>query len=130
EPLPQPEDDRVPPAERLSEARHPFARGACRGARVRDGAGRRRSHTEPVKYALALLLVAVCGCGGSGASTWQVHSDGRIGPLRIDISTEAQIRKFAGRPYKVQGELWPEKQGRTLYYRCGRHCETTYSISK
>ena len=39
--VPQPEDDRVPPAPRLPEARHPLARGAGRGAgrryRVRRG---------------------------------------------------------------------------------------------
>jgi hypothetical protein len=50
--------------------------------------------------------------------------------LRIDVSTEAQIRGFAGKPFKVQRELWPGKAGRTLYYRCGRECETAYSISK
>jgi hypothetical protein len=28
------------------------------------------------------------GCGGSGPTSWEVHADGRIGPLQIDVSTE------------------------------------------
>ena len=35
--LPQPEDGRVPPAQRLPQARHPLARGARRGAEDRGG---------------------------------------------------------------------------------------------
>ena len=58
-----------------------------------------------------------------------MHPDGRIGSLQIDVSTEADIRQFAGAPDKVERELWPGIRGRTLIYRCGRKCETSYSIN-
>lgn len=79
-----------------------------------------------VPFALAVLVSAGCG---SAKSSWTVHPDGRIGPLEIDVSTEANIRQFAGKPDKVQRELWPGIRGRTLIYRCGRKCETSYSIN-
>ncbi len=82
-----------------------------------------------MKRALALLAVALSAGCASGSSSWEVHPDGRIGPLKIDVSTEAQIRDFAGKPYKVERERWPGKNGRTLYYRCGPKCETAYSIN-
>jgi hypothetical protein len=70
----------------------------------------------------------MAGCG-SGSSAWKVHPDGRIGPLKIDVSTDADIRKFAGKPYKVEREVWPGIRAHTLIYLCGRKCETAYSIN-
>jgi hypothetical protein len=60
------------------------------------------------------------------------HPDGRIGPFRIDVTTEAQIRAELGRPLKVEKDYWPGKRGvygRTLTYRCGPKCWTAYSIN-
>ena len=86
-----------------------------------------------MKRAFAIFAAAVAsGCGGSGPTSWEVHPDGRIGPLQIDVSTEAQIRHFAGKPSKVRPDFWPGKKeqfGRSLEYRCGRKCLTTYSIN-
>jgi hypothetical protein len=86
-----------------------------------------------VKRAFAILVVVVAsGCGGSGPTSWEVHPDGRIGPLQIDVSTEAQIRDFAGNPSKVERDFWPGKKGQfghSLEYRCGRKCLTSYSIN-
>jgi len=85
-----------------------------------------------VRRALALFAVAVTAGCGSGSSSWEVHPDGRIGPLKIDVSTEPQVRAFAGKPFKVQDLISPQKEGvvgHELYYRCGRGCVTTYSIS-
>lgn len=83
-----------------------------------------------MKRAVALLAVAVtAGCGSGSSSSSEVHPDGGIGPLKIDVSTEAQIRDFAGEPFKVQPEVWPGIRGRTLEYRCGRSCVTSYSIN-
>jgi hypothetical protein len=85
-----------------------------------------------MKKGLPILAVAlVVGCGPQ-ASELQVHSDGRIGPLQIDVSTEAEIRSFAGKPFRVERDFWPGKKGqagRTLEYRCGRTCRTSYSIN-
>jgi hypothetical protein len=87
-----------------------------------------------MKGAFAILAAAVAaGCGGIGPTSWEVHPDGRIGPLQIDVSTEAEIRRFAGRPSQVVSEFWPGKKGqfgRSLEYRCGRKCVTNYSINK
>jgi hypothetical protein len=79
--------------------------------------------------ALAVLATADCG---SSASSWRVHPDGRIGPLKIDVSTEADVRHFAGTPVKVAKVVSPSKKrpvGYELYYRCGRGCVTVYAIS-
>jgi hypothetical protein len=76
------------------------------------------------------MLAAACG---SGSSAVQVHPDGRIGPLTIDVSTEADVRKFAGKPAKVQRDFWPGKKGqfgRSLIYHCGPGCMTSYSINQ
>ena len=58
--------------------------------------------------------------------------DGRIGPLQIDVSTEAQIRAFAGKPARVERDFWPGTKGQfghSLQYRCGPGCLTNYSIN-
>jgi hypothetical protein len=78
-----------------------------------------------------LAMIASVGCG-SGPSTWDVRPDGRIGPLQIDVSTESDVRHFAGKPFKVEKVLSEAKKdlvGYELYYRCGRRCVTTYAIA-
>jgi hypothetical protein len=79
---------------------------------------------------LALAIVALTGCGASTpAKQWIAHADGRLGPLEIDVSSDADVRKAAGRPDKVETEHWPGIRAHTLIYRCGRKCETSYSIN-
>jgi hypothetical protein len=80
------------------------------------------------KLLLLLVVLVAAGCGSS-TSSWTVYPDGRIGPLEIDVSTELAIRRFAGRPDKVEREVWPGIRAHTLVYRCGRKCETSYSIN-
>ncbi len=86
-----------------------------------------------MKQLLLIVGVAlVTGCS-SGSRSLEVHPDGRIGPLRIDASTEADIRSFAGKPSKVERDFWPGKKGqfgRSLIYSCGRKCMTSYSINQ
>jgi len=86
-----------------------------------------------VKRALAIVAIGLAaGCAGSAPPSWKVLPDGRIGPLQIDVSTETQVRRYAGKPFEVQREFWPGKKGqfgRTLDYRCGPHCITSYSIN-
>jgi hypothetical protein len=80
--------------------------------------------------ALALMLLAV---GASAPGSWVAHPDGRIGPLRIDGTTETQIRAVLGKPLKVEKDYWPGKKGlygHTLTYRCGSACTTQYSINE
>jgi hypothetical protein len=85
-----------------------------------------------VKPTLCILGVLVSvGCGSQSIS-WEIHPDGRIGGLRIDHSTVADIRHFAGKPCKVQkvfSEAKKDSVGYELYYRCGRNCVTSYAIS-
>jgi hypothetical protein len=81
-----------------------------------------------MKWVPAVLgALVAAGCGSSPVSV--VHPDGRIGPLKIDVSTEPEIRKFAGEPFRTRRERWPDAKGRTLEYRCGAGCVTSYSIS-
>ena len=78
-----------------------------------------------------LIAIAVVGCG-SGSRTWTVHPDGRIGPLRLDVSTESDVRDFAGKPFKIAkvfSEAKKDPVGHELYYRCGDRCVTVYAIS-
>jgi hypothetical protein len=74
---------------------------------------------------------------GSGEAARQaggvVRADGRIGPFRIDRTSEAQIRAVAGRPVRVEAvfnDVTRARVGRTLFYRCGRGCLTAYSIAR
>jgi len=79
---------------------------------------------------LCLIATAAAGCG-SGTKSWVVHPDGRIGPLTIDVSTESDVRAFAGKPFKVAKISGLKKGwvGHELEYRCGRHCVTSYAIA-
>jgi hypothetical protein len=82
-----------------------------------------------VKRALFVVVLLAAGCGSSSPAKWTVRPDGRIGPLRIDVSTDADVRNAAGRPDKIERDFWPGIRGHTLVYRCGRRCETSYSIN-
>jgi hypothetical protein len=76
----------------------------------------------------ALIVAAAVAAPGS----WIAHPDGRIGPFRIDATSEAQIRSVLGKPLKVENDYWPGKKGvygHTLTYRCGPKCTTEYSIN-
>lgn len=78
-----------------------------------------------------LAVIATAGCG-SGSSSWTVHPDGRIGPLQLDVSTESDVRAFAGEPFKlaqVFSEAKKDSVGYELYYRCGDRCVTVYAIA-
>ena len=83
---------------------------------------------------LGLCSVAALATPGyaSGTNSWVVHPDGRIGPLRIDVSRESDVRHFAGKPFKVEkvfSEAKKDPVGFELHYRCGSGCVTTYAIS-
>jgi hypothetical protein len=82
--------------------------------------------------AAALLLACLATATAGAAARPVVHADGRIGPFRIDHTTEAQLRAVAGRPSRME-KVPPEApggpSGRTLYYRCGRGCRTAYSFN-
>ena len=77
---------------------------------------------------IALFLTATAGAADRAV----VRVDGRIGPFRIDRTTEARVRALAGRPTRVVKTV-PEfpgaPAGRTLDYRCGRGCRTSYSFN-
>jgi hypothetical protein len=78
-----------------------------------------------------VALVGVTGCGSTSRSS-EVHPDGRIGSLQIDVSTEQDVRDALGKPFKIAKvlqETGPEAVGHELYYRCGRGCLTVYAIS-
>jgi len=80
---------------------------------------------------LLAIALTTAGCG-SGTKSWTVHPDGRIGPLRLDVSTDSDVRDFAGKPFKV-AQVYSETQknrvGYELYYRCGDGCITSYAIA-
>jgi hypothetical protein len=84
--------------------------------------------TRAAVLLLACFVTATAGAAGRPV----VHADGRIGPFRIDRTTEAQVRALAGRPTRVTKTV-PEfpgaPAGRTLDYRCGRGCWTSYSFN-
>jgi len=88
-----------------------------------------------VKKRTALVLscvAAIAANAADGASGPIVRADGRIGSFRIDVTTEAQLRALAGKPDRVENQFSPPRKapvGRTLYYRCGRGCQTAYSIN-
>ena len=79
-------------------------------------------------FAIALL---VAGCGGRRANV--VHADGRIGPFRLDVTTERQVRAKLGKPDGVIARMDPGTTaphgGRTIVYVCGKDCRTEYSFN-
>jgi hypothetical protein len=80
----------------------------------------------------AVLLACFVTATAGAASRPVVRADGRIGPFRIDRTTEAQLRATLGRPARVVkavAEAPGGPSGRTLYYRCGRGCRTAYSFN-
>jgi len=81
---------------------------------------------------IALVVVAVVASTASAAGDPIVRTNGQIGSFRIDVSTEAQVRGFVGRPVRVENQLFPQKKapvGHTLYYGCGSGCLTAYSFN-
>ena len=90
-----------------------------------------RSVTRTSLIVACVGAVAASAVGAAGGSQI-VRADGRIGSLRIDVSTEAQIRALEGKPDRMEDEFFPPGKspvGDTLYYSCGRSCETAYSIN-
>ena len=83
--------------------------------------------------AVVASAVGVATAVGAASVRAVVGDDGRTGDLRINVSTEEQVRTTYGNPDRVEDEFFqPGKTlvGHTLYYRCGHGCETGYSISK
>jgi hypothetical protein len=82
---------------------------------------------------LILVAAAVLAAGCSGRHTDVVHADGRIGPFRLDLTTEQDVRRQLGRPDGVIRERDPAVSaphgGRTVVYVCGRSCRTAYSFN-
>jgi len=83
---------------------------------------------------LAVGIVALCGCGGTASPRRSVvHADGRIGPFRLDVTTEAQLRAKLGKPEGLIARMDPAVTaphgGRTLAYACGKGCLTEYSFN-
>jgi hypothetical protein len=80
---------------------------------------------------IAVAMLFVSGCGGKAANV--VHADGRIGPFRLDVTTEAQLRAKLGKPDGVIRQRDPAVNaphgGRTLVYLCGKNCQTDYSFN-
>ena len=75
-------------------------------------------------------VAASAGCAARGTPI--VRVDGRVGSFRIDVTTKAQILALEGKPDRVEPDFVPTRKkplGQTLFYRCGRGCETAYSIS-
>jgi hypothetical protein len=71
---------------------------------------------------------AACGAAQDAV----VSGDGHIGPLRIDVTAIEQLLAYAGKPDRVESDFSPPRKrpvGRTYFYRCGRGCETAYSIN-
>jgi hypothetical protein len=84
--------------------------------------------------ALVLGIVLLSGCGGTPPPPRSlVHADGRIGPFRLDVTTEAQLRAKLGNPEGLVAEMQPAMTaphgGRTLVYVCGKGCLTEYSFN-
>jgi hypothetical protein len=73
------------------------------------------------------LLVVAAAVGAAGPSSRVVRPSGQIGPFRIDVTTERQLRAAVGKPDRV--DIADPGGGRMLVYRCGRGCTTVYSIS-
>jgi hypothetical protein len=79
---------------------------------------------------IAAVLLST-GCGGQSARI--VHGDGRIGPFRLDVTTEHEVRAELGNPDGLIGKMDPAVTaphgGRTLVYVCGKDCRTEYSFN-
>jgi hypothetical protein len=87
-----------------------------------------RAVTRAAVLLLACLVTATAGAAGPSV----VRVDGRIGPFRIDHTSEANLRARLGKPARVEKTV-PEfpgaPAGRTLDYSCGRGCQTSYSFN-
>jgi hypothetical protein len=85
------------------------------------------------RVTLVLAIVALAGCGGADQPASVVHPDGRIGPFRIDATTEAQLRARLGAAEGLITRMDPSMTaphgGRTLVYVCGNDCRTEYSFN-
>jgi hypothetical protein len=84
----------------------------------------------PLLIALVAAVAVSAGCGARGTPI--VRRDGRVGPFRIDVTTKVQILASEGKPDRVEADFVPNRKkpiGQTLFYRCGRGCETAYSIN-
>jgi hypothetical protein len=85
--------------------------------------------------ARSVLIVAAAllasGCGGRSADV--VRADGRIGPFRLDVTTEREVRAKLGKPDGVIPKMDPAMTaphgGRTIVYVCGKKCLTEYSFN-
>jgi hypothetical protein len=72
----------------------------------------------------AVVLLACSACGGSGSAAHGgsgVVTAGRVGPLRVDVSTRAAIVAFAGKPdvTVTSRTPWPGvPRYRALAYSC------------
>jgi hypothetical protein len=80
---------------------------------------------------IVAAVVLSAGCGGQNANV--VHANGRIGPFRLDVTTERQLRAKLGKPDGVIRQMDPAMTaphgGRTLVYLCGKNCRTDYSFN-
>jgi len=86
-----------------------------------------------VRVAIALTCaLAVSASTATASRDPIVRANGQIGPFRIDVTTEAQLRAIGGEPSNVKNQFIPSKEapvGHTLYYRCGSGCLTAYSFN-
>jgi hypothetical protein len=97
------------------------------------GAGDHDADTKRVSRFGVLALAVVLAAGCAGRSVDVVHADGRIGPFRLDVSTEREVRAKLGKPDGVIRQKDPAVTaphgGWTLVYLCGRDCRTEYSFN-
>jgi hypothetical protein len=89
---------------------------------------------------VAVILLAGSACGGSKPAihggSGVVTADGRIGALQIDVSTEAAVEEFAGKPDRIHiDRIWWQgvPRYRALGYGCPQgskgstyRCRTVY----
>src|SRR5207247_11361268 len=84
---------------------------------------RHGADTQDVKGPVLVIAAALLatGCGAQGGP--MVHADGRIGPFRLDQTTETEVRAKLGKPDGVIGKMDPEEKdedgGRTVVQGCG-----------
>jgi hypothetical protein len=83
-------------------------------------------------FLAAVALLSACG-GTASPPRSVVHADGRIGPFRLDVTTEAQLRAKLGKPEGLIKRLDPALTaphgGRALVYVCGKGCLTEYTFN-